>query len=60
MLDERLPAGQRRDLRAKKALQFVEAGRYVEEADKLRSKEERKLIAGYSSGRKNLEVYLGS
>ena len=31
-------------------------GKYVQEADNLRKKEERKLIAGYSSGRKTLEV----
>eukprot|EP01036_Dinobryon_divergens_P029955 gene29955-39131_t len=45
--DDRLPVAPRRDLRAKKGLKF--------EADSLRKKEERKLIAGYSSGRKTLE-----
>ena len=49
----------KREQKAKKALSFVEAGKYIEEADKLKVKEERKLIAGYSSGRKELEV-LGS
>jgi hypothetical protein len=35
---------------------FLTSGKYVQEADNLRKKEERKLIAGYSSGRKTLEV----
>ena len=35
---------------------YVYLGKYVQEADSLRKKEERKLIAGYSSGRKTLEV----
>lgn len=56
VVDERIPAGHRRDLRAKKGLKFVEAGKYLEEEKSLRTKEERKLIAGYSSGRKALEV----
>ena len=56
VIDERLPAGSRRDLKAKKGLKFVEAGKYLQEADNLKKKEERKLIAGYASGRKTLEV----
>ncbi len=55
-MDDRLPKAGRRDLRAKKSLQFIEAGTLVKEADKAKQKEERKLIAGYASGRKNLEV----
>jgi hypothetical protein len=53
-VDERLPH-LRRDLRAKKALHFVEPGRFIEEAEKIKRKEERKIIAGYASGRKNLQ-----
>jgi hypothetical protein len=45
-----------RSLRGRKGLKFAEAGSLVREADKLRLKEERKLIAGYASGRKALEV----
>lgn len=44
-----------RSARARKALNFVEAGKYIEEAEKTRLKEERKVIAGYTSGRKVLE-----
>jgi len=44
-----------RNARARKALNFVEAGKYIEEAEKTRLKEERKVIAGYTSGRKILE-----
>lgn len=51
-LDPRLKGGSSRDLRAKKSFNFVEEGTYVKEADKIRQKEERKVIAGYSSGRK--------
>eukprot|EP01040_Poterioochromonas_malhamensis_P008368 gene8368-9054_t len=54
IVDERIPE-KRRELKAKKALQFVEAGKYIKEANKLAEKEERKMIAGYSSGRKQLE-----
>ena len=45
-----------RDSRAKKAFQFVEPGSFVEEESKLRAKEERKVVAGYSSGRRAPEV----
>ena len=45
-----------RDSRAKKAFQFVEPGTFVEEESKLRAKEERKVVAGYSSGRRAPEV----
>lgn len=54
-LDERITF-KKRELRAKKGLNFIEAGKLIKEADKLLAKEERKLIAGYTSGRKNLEV----
>lgn len=45
-----------RTVRARKGLQFIEAGALVRKAAELQEKEERKLIAGYASGRKNLEV----
>ena len=45
-----------RDSRAKKAFQFVEPGTFVEEESKQRAKEERKVVAGYSSGRRAPEV----
>lgn len=45
----------KRELRAKKALHFIEAGTLVEEAEKIKAKEERKIIAGYASGRKNIQ-----
>mgnify|MGYP003387560348 FL=1 len=51
-LDPRLKGGSSRDQRGKKSFHFVEEGTYVKEADKIRHKEERKVIAGYSSGRK--------
>lgn len=54
-LDPRLKITSSRDQRAKKSFHFVEEGTYVKEADKLRQKEERKVIAGYSSGRKQLD-----
>lgn len=54
IIDERLPQ-LRRDLRAKKALHFVEAGKFIEEAEKIKAKEERKIIAGYASGRKAIQ-----
>ena len=53
-VDERLPA-KKRELRAKKALHFVEAGKYISEAAAIEAKEEKKIIAGYSSGRKALQ-----
>jgi U4/U6 small nuclear ribonucleoprotein PRP3 len=53
--DERVAVANR-DRRGKKALSFVEPGKYVAEAETLRVKEERKIIAGYSSGRKAPEV----
>lgn len=54
IVDERLPQ-LRRDLRGKKALHFVEAGKFIEEAEKIKAKEERKIIAGYASGRKAIQ-----
>lgn len=54
ILDERLPS-RKREIKAKKALHFVEPGKYVQEANKIKEKEERKIIAGYASGRKNLQ-----
>jgi len=54
VVDERLPQ-LRRDLRARKALHFIEAGTLVDEAEKIKMKEERKIIAGYASGRKNIQ-----
>lgn len=54
VVDERLPQ-LRRDLRARKALHFIEAGTLVDEAEKIKAKEERKIIAGYASGRKNIQ-----
>jgi hypothetical protein len=54
-VDERITIGNR-NARAKKALKFVEAGVYVQKAEEERYKEERKIIGGYSSGRKAPEV----
>lgn len=54
VLDDRLPH-LRRDLRARKGLHFIEAGKFIDEADKIKAKEERKIIAGYASGRKNIQ-----
>ena len=45
-----------RTKRARKGLQFIEEGALVRKAAELQWKEERKLVAGYASGRKNLEV----
>lgn len=55
IFDDRLSLS-RRDVRGRKALHFVEPGKLVEEAEKLKLKEERKIIAGYASGRKGLQV----
>lgn len=55
IFDDRLSLS-RRDVRGRKALHFVEPGKLVEEAEKLKLKEERKIIAGYASGRKSLQV----
>lgn len=55
-VDDRLQ-GSHREAKAKKAFKFVEAGVYVAAADVMRLKEERKIIAGYASGRKAPEVY---
>lgn len=54
ILDDRVKTA-RRDIRGKKSLKFVEAGKFLKEADELKAKEERKLIAGYASGRKALQ-----
>lgn len=58
-VDERLASvAKNRSSHLKKALNFVEQGVYTREEEKLKLKEERKIIAGYTSGRKNLEVCL--
>lgn len=49
--DERIPT-KRRDLRLKKSLHFIQEGTYIEKEKELQIKEEKKKIAGYSSGRK--------
>ena len=54
-VDERIRANPIREMRAKKALKFVEAGSYLQQAEELRQKEERKAVAGYTSGRKIIE-----
>lgn len=54
VVDERLHIP-KRDMRGRKGLHFIEAGRLVEEAERIKLKEERKIIAGYSSGRKALQ-----
>mmetsp|Transcript_36097 Transcript_36097/g.34146 ORF Transcript_36097/g.34146 Transcript_36097/m.34146 type:complete len:526 (-) Transcript_36097:7-1584(-) len=54
-VDERITIGNR-NARAKKSLKFVEAGVYVQKAEEERYKEERKIIGGYTSGRKAPEV----
>jgi hypothetical protein len=53
-VDERLHVA-KRDLRGRKGLHFIEAGALVSEAERIKLKEERKIIAGYSSGRKALQ-----
>lgn len=53
-VDERLPQG-KRDLRGRKGLHFIEAGKLVHEAERIKAKEERKIIAGYASGRKHIQ-----
>lgn len=53
-VDDRLQVA-KRDLRGRKALHFIEAGALVSEAERIKFKEERKIIAGYSSGRKALQ-----
>ena len=59
-VDERLAAvAKNRSSHLKKALSFVEQGVYTREEERNRIKEERKIIAGYTSGRKNIEVSMG-
>lgn len=53
-VDDRLQVA-KRDLRGRKALHFIEAGALISEAERIKLKEERKIIAGYSSGRKALQ-----
>lgn len=55
VVDERLPSHSR-EAKARKALHFVEPGSLVKEAGLLQRKEERKIIAGYTSGRKGLRA----
>jgi len=54
-IDDRIVVSNR-SKRGKRALHFVEAGKYVQREEKDRLKEERKIIAGFSSGRKAPEV----
>lgn len=55
VVDERLHA-RNRNLRGKRSLKFVEPGSLVKQADQERHKEERKVIAGYASGRRAPEM----
>lgn len=55
VIDDRITTTNR-DRRKKKALRFVEPGKYVQIADDIQRKEERKIIAGYSSGRKSFQT----
>jgi hypothetical protein len=60
-VDERLGhLAATRDSRARKAFQFIEAGTYVSEENKMRAKEERKVIGGYASGRRAPEMVDGA
>lgn len=54
IVDGRLPTHNRM-AKGRKALQFIEPGKFVQEASKLQEKEEKKIIAGYASGRKKLQ-----
>ena len=54
-LDDRLIITNRNS-RGKRALHFVEAGKYVQKEESFRLKEERKIVAGYASGRKAPEL----
>jgi hypothetical protein len=56
ILDERIPT-KRRDLRGKRALHFVDPGKYIREQQIIQEKEERKLLSGYASGRKAIGKY---
>lgn len=56
-IDERLVM-KNRDSRLKKALHFIDPGHFIEENEKLKEKEDRKIIAGYTSGRKALSLHL--
>ena len=53
--DDRLKV-RNRDVKMKKAFNFVESGAYIAREDALIKKEERKIIAGYTSGRKAPEI----
>ena len=53
--DDRLRV-RNREVKMKKALNFVESGTYIAKEDALIKKEERKVIAGYTSGRKAPEI----
>jgi hypothetical protein len=52
-IDHRLSISNKRsDSRAKKSLSFVEEGKYIQQEEEIRAKEERKIVSGYASGRK--------
>lgn len=53
--DDRLRV-RNREAKRKKAFNFVESGTYIAKEDALMKKEERKVIAGYTSGRKAPEI----
>ena len=55
-IDHRLSISNKRsDARAKKSLSFVEEGKYIQQEEEIRAKEERKIVSGYASGRKAIE-----
>ena len=54
-IDERVVIGDR-SIRSKKALKFHEPGKYIQKEEEEHLKEERKIIAGYASGRKTLGI----
>lgn len=53
-------SGSSREIRGKRALKFVEAGKYVEKEEAARLKEEKRIRSGFSSGRNAPEVIDGS
>lgn len=54
-VDDRVVIGDR-SIRSKKALKFHEPGKYIQKEEEEHLKEERKIIAGYASGRKALGI----